>query len=273
MSLPYYKRYPRDFLEGTIGMTLEEKGAYSILLDLIYARDGSLPDDAGYISGNLGCSVRKWSVVRNALIEKGKIFVENGIIFNSRAWAELESSRSYQEKQRGNGLKPKQVRHLKKPTLKPKLNQSEPEPEEVAKATSVSVPSEPRPIVKIRCEEFDEAWRLWPQKGRSAKSKSLALWKAKSSISDPALMLAAVKRYLAGPDARKDAGAFVPALERWIRDRLESWLEVGVALTSPASADMQAKIFSETGVWLAEWGPKPKPQLEPEFQLLRGVQA
>ena len=35
-SLPYHKRYHRDFLEGTAGMTLEVKGAYSILLDVIY---------------------------------------------------------------------------------------------------------------------------------------------------------------------------------------------------------------------------------------------
>ena len=75
MSLPYYKRYPRDFLEGTIGLSFEEKGAYAIVLDLIYMRDGGLPDDGRYIAGQLGCSVRMWSKIKTALIEKGKISV------------------------------------------------------------------------------------------------------------------------------------------------------------------------------------------------------
>lgn len=31
---PWYKRYPSDFIAGTIGLSLEEKGAYSVCLDL-----------------------------------------------------------------------------------------------------------------------------------------------------------------------------------------------------------------------------------------------
>lgn len=80
MSLPYYKKYPRDFMEGTITLTFEEKGAYSILLDLIYMRSGRLEDDARWIAGHLGCSVRLWNKVRLALISKGKISCENGYI-------------------------------------------------------------------------------------------------------------------------------------------------------------------------------------------------
>lgn len=30
---PWYKRYAQDFIMGTIGMDLESRGAYSILLD------------------------------------------------------------------------------------------------------------------------------------------------------------------------------------------------------------------------------------------------
>lgn len=89
MSLPYYKRFPRDFLEGTIGLSFEVKGAYAIVLDLIYMRDGRLPDDARYIAGQLGCSVRKWSAIRAALISAGKINADLGIIQFSDAgdWA------------------------------------------------------------------------------------------------------------------------------------------------------------------------------------------
>ena len=32
MNNPWYRRYPADFINGTFGMTLEEKGAYSLIL-------------------------------------------------------------------------------------------------------------------------------------------------------------------------------------------------------------------------------------------------
>lgn len=84
-GLQWYQRYPRDFLEGTIDLTFEEKGAYAILLDLIYLRKNKLPDEPRFIAGHLNCSVRKWNVIRQSLIEAGKIASENGFISNARA--------------------------------------------------------------------------------------------------------------------------------------------------------------------------------------------
>lgn len=88
-GLPYYKAYPRDFIEGTVGMAFEVKGAYRIVLDLIYMRGGDLPDDQRYIAGVLGCSVRAWKGYRERLIEAGKIVVVDGNIHAGivEAWA------------------------------------------------------------------------------------------------------------------------------------------------------------------------------------------
>ena len=72
-GLPYYKAYPRDFIEGTIGMPFEIKCAYRVVLDLVYMQGGSLPDDARYISGLLGCSIRKWKSIRDWLVENGTL--------------------------------------------------------------------------------------------------------------------------------------------------------------------------------------------------------
>lgn len=102
MSLPYYKRFPRDFLEGTIGFTLEQKGAYSCVLDLIFMRGGNMPDDAGYVAGQLGCSVRKWNTIREFLISRGKLTIKNGIISNFRADDLLEETRKYREQKAEN---------------------------------------------------------------------------------------------------------------------------------------------------------------------------
>ena len=85
-GLPYYPRYPRDFFEGTAGMSFEEKGAYSMVLDLIYMMgERGLPDNPQFISGHLGMSVRKWNSIKARLLNSGKITLDHGIISNFRA--------------------------------------------------------------------------------------------------------------------------------------------------------------------------------------------
>jgi uncharacterized protein YdaU (DUF1376 family) len=64
MSLPYFKKYPRDFFDGTVGMSLDVKGAYDLVIDLIFMQSGGLRDDPHYIAGHLGCSVRKWNAIK-----------------------------------------------------------------------------------------------------------------------------------------------------------------------------------------------------------------
>lgn len=104
-GLPYYKAYPRDFIEGTIGMAFEEKAAYRLVLDLIYMHGGGLPDDPKYIAGVLGCSVRKWNSLREMLIKKDKLQCENKIISNFRASLEVDKLKIISDKNRINGPK------------------------------------------------------------------------------------------------------------------------------------------------------------------------
>lgn len=110
MSLPYYLRYPEDFASATFGWPFELKGAYSLILDLIYARDGKLMDDPHGISGALGMSVRKWNQLKSKLIEMGKLHVKDGMISNSRADKELIIRRTYQDKQAQNRARPNKIK-------------------------------------------------------------------------------------------------------------------------------------------------------------------
>lgn len=143
MSLPYYKRYPRDFLEATIGFSLELKGAYALVLDLIYMRDGRLPDDAQYIAGQLGCSVRKWNSLRADLIAARKLTIENGIISNSRADNLLEETRTFRDKQAENRSHP----NKNKAVQSPKDDHSEPEPD--IEDTGAKAPVSPPTLVTL----------------------------------------------------------------------------------------------------------------------------
>lgn len=159
-GLPYYKRYPRDFIEGTIGMPFELKGAYSILLDLIYMQGGSLPDNAQYIAGLLGMSVRKWNGAKTALIEQGKITVVDGSIQNYRAIIELESLRSLQDKQAENARGARKNNDLPEPRQQPKTSHTEPD-SEVRKNNSV-IPKKVARGSRLPADwELPNEWGRW----------------------------------------------------------------------------------------------------------------
>jgi uncharacterized protein YdaU (DUF1376 family) len=93
MSLPWYKHNARDFLDGVSTLTLEERGAYITVLDLIYLRGGPVPDEPRFLAGHCLASVRAWKKLRAALILKGKLFEVNfngqPSLANTRAAAEL----------------------------------------------------------------------------------------------------------------------------------------------------------------------------------------
>lgn len=90
---PYHKRYHSDALAGMMSLTLEERGAYNTLLDMMYDRGGPLIDNERLIAGYMGCSTRKWRTLREALIEKRKIRInKDGLITNGRTEKEIENA-------------------------------------------------------------------------------------------------------------------------------------------------------------------------------------
>jgi len=101
----WYKRYPSDFITGTLNLTLEEKGAFSICLDLMYDQNGPIPDDHRWIAGVCGVSVRKWKSLLKRLIILGKLSTEGGFISNERALKEIENRAKTARKHAENGSK------------------------------------------------------------------------------------------------------------------------------------------------------------------------
>jgi len=88
-QIKWYKRNPDAALSGMMELTLEERGAYNTVLDLIYARDGNLPDDDRFIAGWLRVDIRVWKRIKITLIERKKLFIEDGIMRNERADVEV----------------------------------------------------------------------------------------------------------------------------------------------------------------------------------------
>jgi hypothetical protein len=81
-SLKWYKRDPRAALTGMMGLTLEERGAYTTVLDLIYCHDGELIDNPREICNWLNCNIRTW------------LYVHAGCLRNERADHEVSYGQS-----------------------------------------------------------------------------------------------------------------------------------------------------------------------------------
>lgn len=89
MGLPWYKRDPRAELVEMGRLTLEERGAYATLIDLIHAHNG-VDDDPRYIAGELRVHIRIWTRIRARLIELGKLYLRDGQLRNERADREIK---------------------------------------------------------------------------------------------------------------------------------------------------------------------------------------
>lgn len=247
-GLPYYKAYPRDFIEGTIGMPFELKAAYRLVLDLIYMQGGSLPDDARYIAGLMGCSVKKWNSIREELVSMGKIEPRNGVLGNLRADKELEILGKFQEKQRENRSNPNKTKAIQTPDA----DHTEPDTEERGKPLSSA-------------QVVEEIFRIIPKaKARMAPKKTLPkVVKTIIAKTPPESLLAAVRACYTHPDNAREDGQFAPAIYKFLNTGMwENWVPGSDAAAAPAEiADDQWRrllmTWHDSMAWPAYAGPQP----------------
>lgn len=115
-QLRWYKRDPNAALQGMAILSLEERGAYNTILDLLYARDGNLPDDERELARLMHCDVRVWRRVRRRLMDLGKLYVHGGHIHNVRADDEINYALQRIAKTKLAGLKGAETRRHQKRT-------------------------------------------------------------------------------------------------------------------------------------------------------------
>lgn len=61
---PFYRRYHSDALRGMSKLTLEQRGAYDLVLDMTYENGGPIDDDDAHLARQANCSPRKWRAVK-----------------------------------------------------------------------------------------------------------------------------------------------------------------------------------------------------------------
>jgi uncharacterized protein YdaU (DUF1376 family) len=71
--MKFYWRDPDAAFAGMAGLTLEQIGAYNLVIDLLYARDGVVPDDDDELARALHLDPRQWRRVKRELMTAGKI--------------------------------------------------------------------------------------------------------------------------------------------------------------------------------------------------------
>lgn len=78
-----------DILEGMDGLTWEQRGFYCTALFKMYARQNGIPfdDKAGAVI--LGCNPRTFRLHRDGLISRGKLYLDDGMLRNSRVEREI----------------------------------------------------------------------------------------------------------------------------------------------------------------------------------------
>lgn len=101
----WHKRFHGDALNGYMGLTLEQRGAYTTLLDLMYDSDwaAGIPDRERWIAGHMNVSVRRWRGLREELLTLGKIDLFDGMISNFRYRKERENAASLSRKRAESG--------------------------------------------------------------------------------------------------------------------------------------------------------------------------
>lgn len=116
----WHKRYHEDALNGYMDLSLEERGAYTTLLDLMY-RDGEpVLDNERLLAGRMQVSVRKYRALRDRLLEAGKLHrTKDGKLSNRRfeqevkktvfeSFSRVESAKIREEKKREMKKNPNQ---------------------------------------------------------------------------------------------------------------------------------------------------------------------
>lgn len=96
--------FPSDFLNGIVGRTADEIALYTVVLMLQYDHGGAVPL-AGHereFVVRAGLTRKRFEKALASLVALGKLHVENGVVWNSRASREIEKISEKLAKNREN---------------------------------------------------------------------------------------------------------------------------------------------------------------------------
>lgn len=246
----FYRRDPSKALSGMIGLSLEERGVYNTILDLLYSTWRPIEDDRRFIANWCGCAVQKLNPILNRLIEKERLitFTEGGRTYVSDEAFEDErkavkgtvSTRSGRAKveEKSGEVEEKSASVGQNPPLldTPSEEKQEVTALEKTREEKITPYSPPRGTkAKVSKDQVEAVWVACPAKARERSSRADvegALNAALSRGHQPEAVLAGL---LAAYRSDTYSGDTAKGIHRLIdKDRWHSFVE-----TAPNAAPVQ----------------------------------
>lgn len=105
MKVRHVDFYADEWLVGTAGLSLEERGLYVTICSLIYSQGGPIREDINELSHRCKCHPRTFAAVLKKLTEAGKVCRSDGELMVNRCRTELEKAANRTSKAREHGSK------------------------------------------------------------------------------------------------------------------------------------------------------------------------
>ena len=147
---PAFLFYPGDWLGGTMGMTMEEKGAYLELL-IFQFNNGKFTK----LQAKQVLSICSTSVIENVI---QKFSTDGNLFWKQRLSDEVERRKKFSDSRRNNALGRKKANKKKKKTSKAYAEHME---TEAIAETEIINKAETEIIMPFNSEKFSLIWQEW----------------------------------------------------------------------------------------------------------------
>lgn len=170
----FYKMDPAAWDYGTTHLTLEEEAAYLRIINAIHKHDQPIPDSDRVLAGMFRCSTRKARALLNALIEAGKVRIEDGRITNDRAVSDMVQRGFVSVSRAESGAKGGRTRAER--ASKPLKSNDPPQANASTRIEENRIEKNPLTPKGDDVAGFDDFWAAWPL-AKTAKAKAQAAFK------------------------------------------------------------------------------------------------
>lgn len=294
--MKFYKRDPDRALAGMAELTLKQRGAYNSLLDLLYSRDGDVPDNDERVARMMTCHRREWAAVKKELIALEKIWVEDGKLRAKRVQETINeaskfsqdqsdrASNGWQKRKKYNDIKDADMPHgnaltpTDTPTPIKKEEEIRPFVASPSRALTLVPPSpSSKPEIEQAVSLYNEeaGKNGWTKAAKITSGRRAAIiarlrengldgWRA-------AMLRASMSDFLTGRAPRGDQHAnWLPDLDffakadnfaKLIEGKYDNRARAGPSARSYTSFEDdwrdRVKRFRDKGIWLSPDGPPP----------------
>lgn len=212
---------PAKWDNGTADLTLEQEAAYLRIVNAINKGDEPCPANSHVLAGLFRCNTQRAKRLLSDLIHAGKVWVEDGKIYNEHAMSDVRVRCGLRVTRQRVGKLGGTQKHLN--TSKP-LETNKPE-------LPIATPREEKKRRREDSCAFSGFWAAFPSGRKVGKKKCISVFNAavRSGVS-PEHIIEAVKKYAAHVEKRRTEDRYIKNSTTWLNqgcwdDELETGRE------------------------------------------------